>query len=144
MFPRYVMLVKVEVASLYNGLLPWKRSKQHHFVVGIGVRCTLHLGKLRHCWVLDAEGTALEVQCAAVQVLPMRFYGGEQGKAVVEERQRESPGRTPPSLLSGRWGTGTGAIPAPSLILWVPQPFQHPVAAMFHLLMRRNTGVGSE
>lgn len=104
MFPRYVMLVKVEVASLYNGLLPWKRSKQHHFVVGIGVRCTLHLGKLRHCWVLDAEGRALEVQCAAVQVLPMRFYGGEQGKAVVEERQRESPGRTPHPFSLGDGG----------------------------------------
>lgn len=26
MFPRYVMLVKVDVASLYNGLLAWEKK----------------------------------------------------------------------------------------------------------------------
>ena len=50
MFPRYVMLVKVDVASLYKGLWPWKKEEKerHHFVLGISIHSNLQLGKLRH------------------------------------------------------------------------------------------------
>lgn len=75
---------------------------------------------------------------------PHEVLRGRTGESCCGGKAAGVPRKDPSSLLSGRWGTGTGAIPAPSLILWVPQPFQHPVAAMFHLLMRRNTGVGSE
>lgn len=50
MFPRYVMLVKVDVASLYKGLLPWKKEEEerHDFVLGISLCSALQLGKQRH------------------------------------------------------------------------------------------------
>lgn len=55
MFPRYVMLVKVDVASLYKGLWPWKKEeKEHrHFVLGISICSTLQLGKLRHHFSIE-------------------------------------------------------------------------------------------
>lgn len=44
MFPRYVMLVKVDVASLYKGLWVWRKKegeKEHnHFVLGISICST--------------------------------------------------------------------------------------------------------
>lgn len=56
MFPRYVMLVKVDVASLYKGLWAWKKKKEkehHHFVLGISIRSALELGKLRHRFSIE-------------------------------------------------------------------------------------------
>lgn len=58
MFPRYVMLVKVDVASLYKGLWPWKKKKKkekehHRFVFGISIRSALQLGKLRHYFCME-------------------------------------------------------------------------------------------
>lgn len=74
------MLVKVDVASLYKGLLPWKKKEEkghQHFVLDISILSTLQLGKLRH-------------------------------------------------HFSTEWWIYVFLM-APSLVLQVPQPFQHPV-----------------
>jgi len=70
-----------------------------------------------------------------------------RGKAAGAQEQSgllKGPPHPTPSLPAGeaeeRWGTGTGAIPAPSLVPQVPQPFQHPVAAgTFRLAHRVET-----
>lgn len=68
---------------------------------------------------------------------PREVFIGESREKLLWRRAQEQRGlqKEPPQLThpftpgGRRWGTGTGAILAPPLMLRVPQPFQHPVAA---------------
>lgn len=55
-----------------------------------------------------------------------------RGKVAGAEEQRGLLKELPLPFPLGRWEVEerwvTGTVPAPSLVLWVPQPFQHPVA----------------
>lgn len=105
-------------------------------MIGIGTHPTLQLGKLGHQWVGDpwlCSGLWLYNAMCNLTAPHEVFIGERREKQSWRRAQEQRPQEraTPAhlSLPSRRWGTGTGAILAPSLVLRVPQPFQHPVAA---------------